>query len=69
MDCIKVDGRGLSCPQPVIEVMNAMKKQADCYEILVDNQTAVENISRFLSNTGKTFTVSQADEDFLIEVP
>ncbi|MBP3587680.1 MAG: sulfurtransferase TusA family protein, partial [Clostridia bacterium] len=43
---ITVDARGLSCPQPVVLTMEALKKNAEAYEILVDNQTALNNVSR-----------------------
>ena len=68
MNRIKVDGRGLSCPQPVILTMEAIKKDADEYEILVDNKTALENVSRFLKKAGKEFTYKTTDDDYIIEV-
>ena len=68
MNRIKVDGRGLSCPQPVILTMEAIKKDADEYEILVDNKTALENVSRFLKKAGKEFTYKTNDDDYIIEV-
>ena len=40
---IKVDARGLSCPQPVVLTMNALKTPASRYEITVDNHTAEQN--------------------------
>jgi TusA-related sulfurtransferase len=65
---ITVDARGLSCPQPVLLTMRALKKDAECYEILVDNQTALGNVSRFVKNAGKTCEVSEVDGDFVIAV-
>lgn len=42
-----VDARGLSCPQPVILALKAMKKATQgTIEILVDTDTARENITR-----------------------
>lgn len=42
-----VDAKGLSCPQPVILTLNAIKKAADSeLIILVDTDTAKENVSR-----------------------
>ena len=40
METIKVDARGLSCPQPVLLTMEALKQDAARYEILVDDHTA-----------------------------
>ena len=65
---ITVDARGLSCPQPVLMTMQALKKDAECYEILVDNQTALGNVSRFVKNAGKTCEVSEVDGDYVIAV-
>ena len=65
---ITVDARGLSCPQPVLMTMQALKKDAECYEILGDNQTALGNVSRFVKNAGKTCEVSEADGDYIISV-
>jgi tRNA 2-thiouridine synthesizing protein A len=48
-----VDARGLSCPQPVLLTMGALK-DADRGEIvvLVDTDTARENVSRAASGKG-----------------
>ena len=65
---ITVDARGHSCPQPVVLTMEALKKNAEAYEILVDNQTALNNVSRFAKNAGKTVSVTESGEDYIIEV-
>ena len=42
-----IDARGLSCPQPVILVTAKMKEMASGeFTILVDTDTAKENVSR-----------------------
>lgn len=48
-----VDARGLSCPQPVLLTLNAMKK-TDKGEIviLVDTDTSKENVSRAATAQG-----------------
>ena len=39
-----VDARGLSCPQPVLMTVNAVKSgESDEITILVDNETAKED--------------------------
>ena len=65
---ITVDARGLSCPQPVVLTMEALKQNAEAYEILVDNQTALNNVSRFVKNAGKTASVTEKDYEYIIEV-
>ena len=62
------DARGLSCPQPVVLTMEALKQNAEAYEILVDNQTALNNVSRFVKNAGKTASVTEKDDEYIIEV-
>ena len=62
MDC-----RGLSCPLPVIKVMELLEK-GKSFTVLVDETTAVENISRFLGSRGITFTVFPSGEGNLIKV-
>lgn len=36
----RVDARGLSCPEPVIQTKNAMASKEAEYEVLVDNVVA-----------------------------
>ena len=42
----KLDARGLSCPEPVIMISEAMKSGGSAYEITVDNRVSWENITR-----------------------
>ena len=65
---ITVDARGLSCPQPVVLTMEALKQNDEADEILVDNQTALNNVSRFVKNAGKTASVTEKDDEYIIEV-
>ena len=67
MDFVKIDARGLSCPQPVLLTMQALKQQpASRYEVLVDNPTARQNVTRFLEKSGKTVTVTESGGDILL---
>ena len=59
-----VDARGYSCPMPVIMVQKAVKKENGDLEVLVDNQCAVDNVTRFAENQGYTVTVEPLDSDF-----
>ncbi len=59
-----VDARGYSCPMPVIMVQKAVKKENGDLEVLVDNQCAVDNVTRFAENQGYTVTVETAGSDF-----
>ena len=63
-----VDARGLSCPQPVI-LVRAKIKEMDKGKItvLVDNDTAKENVIRAAENRGWTVeSIDVKDEDYRI---
>ncbi len=48
-----VDARGLSCPQPVILVLNEMKRMGRGeIEVRVDTDTSKENVSRAAEKEG-----------------
>ena len=56
-----VDARGLSCPAPVLMVKEAVEKDLlDVLEVLVDNEAARQNVSRFLE--AQQFSVSVVPE-------
>ena len=60
-----VDARGYACPMPVVMVQKEVKaNQPQRLEILVDNQCALENVTRFANNHGYSVTSSREDEDF-----
>jgi len=48
-----IDARGLSCPQPVIMTVNAINKAGKGeLTVLVDTDTAKENVSRAVNAQG-----------------
>lgn len=56
-----VDARGLSCPQPVLLVMENMKQMGQgSLEVLVDTITSRENVTRAATMEG--WKVSQEEE-------
>ncbi len=64
----QVDARGLSCPEPVIMTKNALASKEAAYEVLVDNVTAKENVTRFVSHQGYQVQVEEQGEDFLLRI-
>lgn len=64
----RVDARGLSCPEPVIQTKNAMASKEAAYEVLVDNVVAKENVSRFVLHQGYQVQVEEQGDDFLLKV-
>lgn len=59
-----IDARGYSCPMPVVMVQKATKKESGDLEVLVDNQCAVDNVTRFAENNGYTVEVKPEGSDF-----
>ncbi len=55
----ELDCRGLPCPQPVINTKNALEELevGGRLAVLVDNEAAVKNVSRFAEAQGHSFEV------------
>ncbi len=64
---IKVDARGLSCPQPVLATKNAIIDHPKSIEVLVDNETAKGNVKRFLTHSGYDVTFDSQDENIIVK--
>lgn len=64
----KVDARGLSCPEPVILISQAMKSGDSEYEIVVDNRVSRENVTRYAEHQGFTVSVTEADGEFTLSI-
>lgn len=62
---ITVDARGLACPQPVIQTRKAMEQSTQVVT-LVDNDTAVANVSRMAAKAG--WQVKVDDEGGLFRI-
>jgi selenium metabolism protein YedF len=62
-----VDARGLACPQPVIQTRKAMQ-DTDQVVTLVDNETAVTNVSRMARKAGWEVSIVPAGDEFRIEM-
>ena len=64
-----IDARGLSCPQPVLMVQQAVKRDApEALTVLVDDQCAVGNIRRFAASRGYQVRVTEQGEEFTLEL-
>lgn len=64
-----VDARGCSCPQPVLMTKKALAKE-NSFEVLVDNNTAKNNILRFVSSQGAKAIVEDGPnpDEFTIKI-
>ena len=56
-----VDARRLACPQPVVLTKKALEK-ADEVTVIVDNETAKQNVSRLAASQGYGVSVEERDE-------
>lgn len=62
-DIQKVDARGLSCPQPVLLTQNVIKKlEKGTVEVLVDSNTARDNVKRTAVNAGWQVSVQELED-------
>ena len=59
-----IDACGLSCPQPVILTMNAMKDNKSPFQILLDSNIACENVQRLAENKGYDIQIERLGEKF-----
>ncbi len=64
----KVDARGLSCPEPVILISQAMKSGEAAYEIKVDNRVSRENVTRYAEHQGYKVDVTEADGEYTLAI-
>lgn len=65
-----VDARGLSCPQPVLLTLDALKKGKDKeVNVLVDTDTSKENVLRAAASQGcQVKDVSPEGEGYRISI-
>ncbi len=58
----EIDCRGLPCPQPVINTKNALEEiaEGEALAVLVDNEAAVTNVSRFAEAQGHDVQVEES---------
>lgn len=63
----KIDATGLSCPAPVLETKAAVERLHPRHiEVLVDNEPARQNVTRFLNSQGYRTEVNQQGELFAV---
>lgn len=57
-----IDARGKSCPIPVIMTKEALEKESK-FDIIVDNETAKQNITRFATNNNCKISVKETEDN------
>lgn len=66
---INIDGRGLPCPGPVIAVKKALENMnAGIVTILVDNNIAKENVTKFATAHGCGVSTTEEEANFLLTI-
>jgi len=64
-----VDCRGLNCPEPVIRTKQAMAEIPGAeLKIIVDNETARDNVLRYARNQGRSAEWAESDGLFSISI-
>ena len=61
-----IDARGMSCPEPVVMMREALQSAEKSYKILVDSANAKENVSRFAQNSGYSVSVTEENGSYTI---
>jgi tRNA 2-thiouridine synthesizing protein A len=58
-----IDARGLSCPQPVILTQKAVSEGKKNFEVIVDSEVCLENVTRFIKGKFKVEPAVRKDGD------
>ncbi|MDR3203930.1 MAG: sulfurtransferase TusA family protein [Deltaproteobacteria bacterium] len=53
----RVDARGLSCPQPLMLALEAMKKNVGPLTVIVDTESATESIERAVKREKRVYLI------------
>lgn len=66
----QIDARNQACPKPVIMTKKALEAiENGEINVIVDNEVAKENVSKFANSKGYKYEVSKNDEDdFIIDI-
>lgn len=63
-----IDARGLSCPEPVVMLRKAMMTKENAYQIIVDNLTSNENVTRYAEHQGYSVSATQKDGEYTLSI-
>lgn len=61
-----LDAKGLSCPEPVIMIRKAMMSKENAYEMVVDNPTSKENVTRYAEHQGYKVAVKENNGEYIL---
>lgn len=63
-----IDCSGLKCPEPVMKTREALASAEGPFTVLVDNETARDNVARFARTSGCEVQVDKALGGFLLKI-
>jgi selenium metabolism protein YedF len=62
-----IDARGLACPAPVLQTKALIEEaMPDLLSVLVDNEAARQNVTRFLESQNYTATTEHKGNEFIV---
>ena len=64
----QIDARGRSCPEPVLMTKKGVEKYPEGVQVIVDNTTAKENVTRFGKNSGYNVDIKQDGQDYILSL-
>jgi len=63
----EIDSRGLACPAPVLQAKAAIEaEQLNAVRVVVDNQAAQQNVTRFLESQGFEIALEQDNGGYYV---
>ena len=63
----RLDCQGMDCPQPVIETKQVLEEY-DSVEVVLDEDTAAENVSRMAENSGQIVEKQTKGEQIILNI-
>ena len=65
----EIDVRGLSCPEPVLILKNALEaNKGDTYKILANEAHTVKNLKNFAETNGKKVDIKEVGVEYEVTV-
>ena len=66
---VEVDARGLSCPEPVMNTLKAMKANPDeTIEVLVSDAVPRDNVEKMAVKRGKSVKIEEIGSDYKLTI-
>lgn len=64
----ELDARGLACPEPVLMVMNELKKEEFPFRVLVSEPHQKDNVVKLVTNRGLKARAQASGSEFEIYI-